>query len=159
MPKYVVVVEEWLAEDFALKIDRSTNTTKFTSFASRWGAVIVSWSCGLWKCGKNFYRASRMVWSLCFTYITPIAVFGVWATAGCSYGVGHLVTATFGQRSNWSGIFFESYMPIFTLPGGVWHQKSIQTKNKFYLYPFMAFLYQDSVQRQVTLCDKTSICG
>jgi hypothetical protein len=30
MPKCGMVVEEWLAEDFPLKIDQSTNTTKFT---------------------------------------------------------------------------------------------------------------------------------
>ena len=35
MPKYCMVVEEWLAEDFPLKIDQSTNMTKFTCFASR----------------------------------------------------------------------------------------------------------------------------
>ena len=35
-----MVVEEWLAEDFPLKIDQSTNTTKFTSCASRWDALI-----------------------------------------------------------------------------------------------------------------------
>ena len=35
MPKCGMVVEEWLAEDFTLKIDQSTNTTKFTSCASR----------------------------------------------------------------------------------------------------------------------------
>jgi len=36
-----MVVEEWLAEDFPLKIDQSTNTTKFTSCASCWDALIV----------------------------------------------------------------------------------------------------------------------
>ena len=35
-----MVVEEWLAEDFPLKIHQSTNTTKFTSCASRWDALI-----------------------------------------------------------------------------------------------------------------------
>jgi hypothetical protein len=35
-----MVVEEWPAEDFQLKIDQSTNTTKFTSCASRWDALI-----------------------------------------------------------------------------------------------------------------------
>ena len=34
-----MVVEEWLAENFPLKIDQSTNTTKFTSCASQ--ALIV----------------------------------------------------------------------------------------------------------------------
>jgi hypothetical protein len=40
MPKCGMVVKEWLAEDFPLKIDQSTNTTKFTSCASRWDALI-----------------------------------------------------------------------------------------------------------------------
>jgi hypothetical protein len=35
MPKCGMVDEEWLAEDFPLKINQSTNMTKFTSFASR----------------------------------------------------------------------------------------------------------------------------
>ena len=44
---------------FSIEIDQSTNMTKFTSFASRWGAVIVCWSCGLWKCGKKTFTASH----------------------------------------------------------------------------------------------------
>ena len=35
-----MVVEECLAEDFPLKIDQSTNMTKFTSCASRWDTLI-----------------------------------------------------------------------------------------------------------------------
>jgi hypothetical protein len=37
-----MVVEEWLAEDFPLKIDQSTNTTKFASCASHWDMLIQS---------------------------------------------------------------------------------------------------------------------
>jgi hypothetical protein len=33
MPKWGMVVGEWLAEDCPLEIDQSTNMTKFTSFA------------------------------------------------------------------------------------------------------------------------------
>jgi hypothetical protein len=40
MPKYDMVVEEWFSEDFPLKIDQSTNTTKITSCASRWDVLI-----------------------------------------------------------------------------------------------------------------------
>jgi hypothetical protein len=40
MPKCGMVVEEWLAEDFSLKINQSTNTTKFTSCASHWDTLI-----------------------------------------------------------------------------------------------------------------------
>ena len=35
-----MVVEEWLAESFPFQIDQSTNTTKFTSCASPWDALI-----------------------------------------------------------------------------------------------------------------------
>ena len=41
MPKHGIVVEECLAEDFPLKIDQSTNMTKFISCASRWDQVQV----------------------------------------------------------------------------------------------------------------------
>jgi hypothetical protein len=37
MQKCGMVVEEWFAEDFLLKMDQSTNTTKFTS---RWDTLI-----------------------------------------------------------------------------------------------------------------------
>jgi hypothetical protein len=40
MPTCGMVVEEWFAEDFPLKIDQSTNMTKFTSCASRWDVLI-----------------------------------------------------------------------------------------------------------------------
>jgi hypothetical protein len=39
MPNCGMVVEEWLAEDFPLKIDQSTKTTKFTSCA-HWDTLI-----------------------------------------------------------------------------------------------------------------------
>jgi hypothetical protein len=48
MPKCGMVVEEWLTEDFPLKIDQSTNTTKFTSCASCWNMLIQA-SSGLHK--------------------------------------------------------------------------------------------------------------
>ena len=48
-----MVDEEWLAEDFLLKIDQNTNMTKFTSFASCWGMaqVLKLWPLNMWgKC-------------------------------------------------------------------------------------------------------------
>ena len=52
---------------FPIEKDQRTNMTKFTSCASRWGAVILIVclklrSLKMWE--NNFYRTSRLVWSL-----------------------------------------------------------------------------------------------
>jgi hypothetical protein len=63
MPKCGMVVEEWLAEYFPLKIDQSTNTTKFTSCASHWD-VLIQASLSLHKQKKfNVARGWFGVWT------------------------------------------------------------------------------------------------
>jgi hypothetical protein len=44
---------------------RGADTATFTSFASRWGTVIVCWSCGLWKCGKKTFTTPHEWFGVC----------------------------------------------------------------------------------------------
>ena len=67
MLKCGMVVEEWLAEDFKLKIDKSTNTTKFTSCASRWGSI--SSKVQVYISKYLFLIRPQLVWSLPFSMV------------------------------------------------------------------------------------------
>ena len=49
---------------------------------------VETWSCGLWKCGKNFYRVSRMFWSLVFMLLSS------WATVLRTMAAASTMTTT-----------------------------------------------------------------
>jgi hypothetical protein len=94
---------------------RGADTATFTSFASRWGAVIliVCWSCGLWKCGKKTFTAPHdwfgvCVYSWCAHLSSRTCV--CWSIGG--YRRTTICSASPGQiaRDNWTNRQLINYL-------------------------------------------------